>query len=195
MSIKRAFSLLGIAFAACVLAAPAVASAAVWKDAGVPLKKQAKIFLFGGEVIEVGLGTGVSCATEATLTMTPGSTGQITEFRLIEEACTGFGELAECEVVAASAQNMPWDVHVNATDLTFTGVKVSRVFDPGCPIEELESKVPQLTVTLETPAAIAEMETFGSGVARIEPGTVEAELVTFGAFQVNPLLAGTYGIG
>ena len=143
----------------------------------------------------MGLGTGVSCAAEATLRMTPGSTGQVTEFRPIEETCTGFGELAECEVVSAAVQNLPWDVDVNASDLTFTGTKVSRVFDPGCPIEELESKVPQLTVTLETPAAIAEMETSGSGVARIEPETVEAELTTFGALQVNPLFAGTYGIG
>ncbi len=195
MTKKKTLPLLAIALLGCMLSASATASAAVWTDAGIPLSKNSKFSFFGGEIVEVGLGSGVSCAAEATLLMIPGSTGQVTAFHPFAEECIGFGELGECEVVTAKALNLPWDVDVNASDLTFTGTRVDRTFDPGCPIEELESKVPQLTVGLESPGAITELETSGTGVARIEPGSVEAELTTLGGFQISPPLAGTYGIG
>lgn len=180
---------LAIAFAvaACfALALPALASAAVWKHNGVNLTKFVSLSLPGGEVFETeisGEKSGMSCEVKATMTTEGGSTAKITAYEI--KSCSGaFGKLAGCTVSAKEAKGLPWTVHVNASDLTITNMRIRRTFSAGCAVAELDKTISP-TVTLNTPSKISEMEFSGSIVG----------YKAFGSWKVEGTNAGTYGIG
>lgn len=184
MKNNRRLLLAGAIAVVAVLAVPALALSAVWKDKGVNVTKFVEIGLTGGEVFETSETDGMSCELHATLTTEGGSTGKITKFE-IKKCPAGFGTFAKCELATAEAKGLPWTVDVNATDLTITGLHTKRTFKAGCATTELDKTITSTTVTLNTPTAITEMEF--SGVV----GTYK----TTGSFTVDGLNSGTYGIG
>jgi hypothetical protein len=184
MKINRRLILAGVVAAVVLLAVPALALASVWKDKGTNVTKFVEIGLSGGEIFEAPSGSGMSCELHATLTTEGGSTGKITKFET-KQCPTGFGEFSKCELASAEAKGLPWTVHVNAEDLTITGWHTKRTFKAGCPTTELDKTLGSVTMTLETPAAITEME----WIAEI------AGYRSFGSFTVDGTNSGTYGIG
>jgi hypothetical protein len=191
MTSRRTWLLSLVAILAFALVGPAGASAsAVWQHEGAPLGEHADMALEGSQVFITEAG-GMICEVDATLTAEPGSTGRVTE--LTTTKCQGlFGELAGCTVTGTEQPAGPWDVHVNTTDLTVTEVALVRTFDEGCPVERIESSIPELTYLLPEPGAIGEIEYFGGGNARIDGGPA-GEYEEIGSWFVTP--AGTYGIG
>jgi hypothetical protein len=185
MKINRRLLLAGVIAAVAVLAVPALALAAVWKDKGTNVTKFVEIGLTGGELFETSSENGMSCELHATLTTEGGSTGKITKFET-KKCPTGFGTFAKCELNTAEAKGLPWTVDVNATDLTITGWHTKRTFKgTGCGVSELDKTVGSVTMVLETPSAISEMEWL-------------AEITgyrTGGSFTVDGTNKGTYGIG
>lgn len=172
--------LAGAVAALVLLAVPAMALAAVWKDKGVNVTKFSEMTLSGGDIWESSEGNGMNCKISATLTTEGGSTGKITNWTTTE-CPKSFGTYAGCTMKAAEAKSLPWTVTVNATDLTISNMKVKRTFNGGC--AELEKTITSTTVTLNTPTAITEMEFSGAN------GTYK----DVGSFTVTP--SGTYGIG
>jgi len=191
MTLVRTGLLSLVAMLVLALAGPAGASAtAVWQHEGVPLEEHAEMSLEGSQIFITEAG-GMICQSEATLTAEPGSTGVVTE--LTTAKCQGlFGELAGCTSTGGEQLAGPWDVHVTTTDLDATNVAMVRTFDEGCPVERIESTIPELTTTLVEPGAIGEIEWSGSGEANIDGGPA-GEYEEFGSWIVTP--AGTYGIG
>jgi hypothetical protein len=183
MKLNMRFLLAAAVAAGVLLAVPALALAAVWKDNGVNVTKFVEIGLSGGEIFETETG-GMSCELHATLTTEGGSKGKITKF-VINECPTGFGSLAGCTIVSAEAKGLPWTVHVNASDLTITNMRTRRVFNAGCGTAEVDKTIASTTVLLETPTAITEMEFSGE----------TAGYKSFGSFTVDEPNSGTYGIG
>jgi hypothetical protein len=92
---------------------------------------------------------------------------------------------AKCELNTAEAKGLPWAVHVNATDLTITNLRTKRTFKAGCPTTELDKTIASVTVTLESPTAISEMEFSGSTTG----------YKTVGSLTIEGANNGTYGIG
>jgi hypothetical protein len=184
MKIDKRLLLAGLAVAVTMFAAASTssASAAVWKDKGVNVTKLISIGLTGGEIFESGT-SGMSCEIIATLTTEGGSIGKITKWET-KKCSGGFGELAKCELATSESKGLPWTVHVNATDLTFTNMHIRRTFKAGCPIAELDKTVSS-AVTLVTPTEITEMEFVGS----------IAGYKAFGSLTVDAPNSGTYGIG
>jgi hypothetical protein len=185
MKIDRRLLLAGLAIAVTMFAAVSTssASAAVWKDKGVNVTKLVSIGLSGGEIFESGT-SGMSCEIVATLTTEGGSTGKITKWET-KKCSGGFGEFAKCELATSESKGLPWTVDVNATDLTFTNMRIRRTFKAGCPVAELDKTVSP-TVTLLEPTAITEMEFNGS---------IAGPYRAFGSLDVEAGIAGTYGIG
>jgi hypothetical protein len=169
---------------ALVLALPASASAAVWKDGGFTVTKPIEIGLEGGDVFGLKAGTGVMyCEVSAALTTAGGSTGTITKYSLF--ACSGTESVANCVALAIEAKGLPWTVDVNASDLTVTDMRIRRKFTgKDCPLPETEVKWSP-TFTLDVPSAISEMEFL------VDNGTY----FSAGALEVKSPNAGTYGIG
>jgi hypothetical protein len=184
MNKNRRLLLAGVIAAVVVLAVPAMAIAAVWKDKGVNVAKFVEIGLSGGEVFETTASNGMNCEIHATLTTEGGSTGKITKFE-IKKCPVGFGSFAKCELATAEGKGLPWTVDVNATDLTITNMRTKRTFKAGCETAELDKTIGSTKVTLNTPAAITEMEFIGS----------IAGYKTVGSFTVDAPNSGTYGIG
>jgi hypothetical protein len=192
MKIRKLLLLGCAALASVALAAPAAASAAGWQHEGVPLAEHAEIGLFGSEIFVTEAG-GLICEVDATLTAEPGSTGQIGNYESTK--CQGlFGEIAGCTVVSAEQTEGPWTVHVTEADLDATGVTLTRTFDPECPVETIESHIPELTLVPVEPAAIAEIEYSGEGEASIDGGPA-GEYQSIGSWFVAGEASGTYGIG
>lgn len=156
------------------------ASATVWKDHGVNVTKFS-IGLSGGEVAEAGA-KGLNCEVHATLALESGVT-KITSFET--KKCTGFGELAKCELMAAEAIGLPWTVDLNASDLTITGWHTKRTFKAGCATAEINKTVASVTVTLNSTTEITEVEFLGQITG----------YKTFGSLTVDAPNSGTYGIG
>lgn len=175
--------------ALALLAVPASASASVWKHEGSDVEEFVSIGLTGGEFFEIAptgeTKNGMFCNVHATLTTEGGSTGKITAFET--EKCEGFGSLAECELKKESTEptGLNWTVDVNASDLTITGWHTMRAFKAGCSVSELDKTIGSVTVTLDTPSAIAEMEWLGEITG----------YKTRGSFSVDSPNSGTYGIG
>lgn len=187
MKIDKRLLLAGLAIAVTMFATVSAssASAAVWKDKGVNVTKLISIGLTGGEIFESGT-SGMSCEIVATLTTEGGSTGKITKWET-KKCSGGFGEFAKCELATSESKSLPWTVDVNATDLTFTNMRIRRTFKgAGCPVAELDKTVSPTVTLLETPAAISEMEFSGS---------IAGPYKTFGSLKVEAGIAGTYGIG
>ena len=169
--------------AACLLAVTASpAISAVWKHHHTNLTKAVEIGLSGGEVFEIGTG-GMSCEVFATIATSGGSVGTIKKWE-VKNCSGGFGSLAGCEVLATEAKGLPWPLHVNATDLSVTNVRIRRTFKAGCAVKEIDKTV-TLTMTLIPPSTITEIEFVGSSVG----------YKMFGSFTLDPPSSGTYGIG
>ena len=184
MNDRKRVLLAGVIAALVLLAVPAMALAAVWKDKGVNVSKFVEIGLTGGEVFEAESGNGMSCELHATLTTEGGSTGKITKFET-KKCSSGFGTFAKCELSTAEAKGLPWTVNVNATDLTIVNMHTKRTFKAGCATTELDKTIASVTLTLNTPTAITEMEFLGEITG----------YKTFGSFTVDGTNSGTYGIG
>ncbi|HYJ22433.1 MAG TPA: hypothetical protein VEW07_10460 [Solirubrobacterales bacterium] len=187
MKIDRRLLLAGMAIAVTMFAAVSTssASAAVWKDKGVNVTKLISIGLTGGEIFENNGASGMSCEIAATVTTEGGSTGKVTKWET-KKCSGGFGEFAKCELATSESKNLPWTVDVNATDLTFTNMRIRRTFKAGCPITELDKTVTSTVSLLATPAAISEMDFTGS---------IAGPYKAFGTLKVEAAIAGTYGIG
>lgn len=180
-------ALVAAVFACFALALPALASAAVWKHNGVNLSKFVELGLPGGEVFETeieGEDSGMSCEVKATMTTEGGSTAKVTKYE-IKSCATGFGKMSSCEVNTKEAKGLPWTVHVNATDLTITNMRIKRTFKAGCPVAELDKTLTSVTVTLNSTTAISEME-FSGAITNYK---------AFGSWTVEGTNKGTYGIG
>ncbi len=172
-----------LALAACLLGVTASSAvSAVWKHHQANLTKATEIGLTGGEVFETGTG-GMACEVLAAISTSGGSTGAIKKWE-VKKCSGGFGTLAGCEVLTTEAKGLPWSLHVNATDLSVTGVRIRRTFKAGCAVKEIDKTV-TLTMTLIPPSTITEIEFVGSGVGYMQ----------FGSFTLNPPSSGTYGIG
>jgi hypothetical protein len=184
MKSNKRLLLAGAIAAVVVLAVPALALASVWKDKGTNVTKFVEIGLTGGEVFETSAGNGMSCELHATLTTEGGSTGKITKFET-KKCPTGFGSFAKCELSTAEPKGLPWTVDVNTSDLTITGWHTKRTFKAGCGTTELDKTIGSVTVTLNTPTAISEMEFLGEITG----------YKTIGSFTVDGTNNGTYGIG
>lgn len=175
--------LAGAIAAIAVIAVPALAQAAVWKDHGVNVSKFVEIGLTGGEVFETGT-SGMSCEIHATMTTEGGSTGKITKWET--KACpTGFGEMSSCSLSTSESKGLPWSVTVNTSTLTIKNWHTKRTFKAGCPITELDKTIAAVTVNLNTPTEITEMEWLGEITG----------FKTIGSFTVDSPNSGTYGIG
>ncbi len=183
MKINKGLLLAGAVAAVVALAVPALALASVWKDKGVNVSKFVEINLTGGEIFESGEGNGMSCELHATLTTEGGNMGKITKFET-KKCPTGFGKFAKCELSTSEAIGLPWTVDVNTSDLTVTGWHTKRTFK-NCETTELNKTVGNVTMTLNTPTAITEMEFLGEITG----------YKTFGSFTVDGTNSGTYGIG
>lgn len=187
MNNKQRLAVVVAAVACFALALPALASAAVWKHKGVNLTKFVSLSLPGGEIFETEIGgedSGMSCEVKATMTTEGGSTAKITKYEL--KTCTkAFGKMSSCQVNTQEAKGLPWTVHVNASDLTITNMRIKRTFKAGCTVSEFDKTFSSMTVTLNTPSAISEME-FN--------GTVSGYRA-FGSWKVEGTNSGTYGIG
>jgi hypothetical protein len=183
MKIHKRLLLAGVTAALAVLAVPALAQASVWKDHGTNVSKFVEIGLSGGEIFEAGAGNGMSCEIHATLTTEGGSTGKITKFETLK-CPTGFGTFAKCELSTATAKGLPWTVDVNTSDLTITNWHTKRTFK-NCGTTELDKTIGSVTVTLNTPTEITEMEFLGEITG----------YKSAGSFLVDGTNSGTYGIG
>jgi len=172
--------LAGAVAALVLLAVPALALAAVWKDKGTNVTKFSEMTLSGGEIFEVSEGNGMNCKVSATLTTEGGSTGKITKWT-ITECPKGFGTFTSCTMKTAEAKGLPWTVTVNTTDLTIANLRVKRTFNGGC--AESDKTIASTTVTLDSTTAITEMEFSG----------VKETYKNVGSLTVSP--SGTYGIG
>ncbi len=185
MKSNRRLLFAGVIAAVVVLAVPALALATVWKDHGTNVSKFVEINLTGGELFEAGEGNGMSCELHATLTTEGGSTGKITKFET-KKCPAGFGTYAKCELNTSESKGLPWTVDVNATDLTITNLHTKRTFKGAeCKGSELDKTVGSVTVTLNTPAEISEVEFLGE-ITGYKTG---------GSFTVDGTNKGTYGIG
>lgn len=184
MKINKRMLLAGVFAAVVLLAVPALALAAVWKDKGVNVNKFVEFAGLGGEIFETTEGNGMNCEVRAVFTTEGGSTGKVTKFE-IKKCPTGFGSFAKCELATAEAKGLPWTVHVNASDLTITNMRTKRTFKAGCPTAELDKTIGSTTVTLNTPTAISEMEFSGS----------IAGYKAIGSLTIEGANKGTYGIG
>lgn len=183
MERNKRLLLAGVIAAIALLAVPALALASVWKDKGTNVTKFTEINLSGGELFEFEGANGMSCKLHATLTTEGGSTGEITKFET-KECPTGFGSFSGCELASAEAIGLPWEVDVNASDLTITNLHTKRKFNK-CTTTELNKTVGSVTVTLNTPSAITAME-FSGAITGYK---------TAGSFTVDSPNSGTYGIG
>src|SRR6478672_9551527 len=164
MKLDKRLLLAVLALAVSVFAINAsAASAAVWKDKGVNVTKHVTFNLTGGEVFDSGTG-GMSCEVLETITTEGGSTGKISKWEV--KNCGGaFGDLASCQILATEPKSLPWSIDVNATDLTITNMRIRRTFKTGCATKELDKTVASMTVTLNTPSAITEVEFLGTNGA------------------------------
>lgn len=185
MKIDKRLLSAGLVAAIAVLAlATSSASAAVWTHEGAKLSEPKAIGLTGAEFFETG-SYGMSCGLHATLTIENASTGTITAMETTGCGEEAAGELAGCTVSSSEPIGLPWTVDVNTADLTITNWRIKRVFNAGCKVKEVNKAVGNVTVTLETPQAIAELEFLGQITG----------FKTFGSFTVDSPNSGTYGIG
>lgn len=180
--------LLAVSIAAvALLAVPALAQAAVWKDGSTNVTKFVELGLTGGELFEVPEGEaayGMSCEIHATLTTEGGSTGKITKYET--KGCpTGFGKMSGCTLASSESRGLPWSVTVNTTTLTIKNMHTKRTFGSGCAVTELDKTIAEVKVNLNTPSAITEMEWLGS----ITGYKIAS------SFKVDAPNSGTYGIG
>jgi hypothetical protein len=191
MKTNRRLLLAGVIAAVAVLAVPALALAAVWKDHGTNVTKLIELTMSGGEVFETTAGNGMSCEIHATLTTEGGSTGKITKFE-IKKCQAAFGSFAttKCELNTAEGRNLPWNVDVKETDLVVTNWRTKHTFKgASCKEPELEKTITSMTVGLQPSITEISELTFDGKLG--EPQTFR----TFGSLSIQGENSGTYGIG
>ncbi|HEU5252327.1 MAG TPA: hypothetical protein VFU16_03245 [Solirubrobacterales bacterium] len=187
MNNQRRLAIAIAAIACFALAVPALAQAAVWKHKGVNLAKFVEFSLPGGEIFETeieGVKSGMSCEVRAVMTTEGGSTAKINKYET--KSCTAaFGKMTGCSVNTQEAKGLPWTVDVKTNDLAITNMRVKRTFKAGCVVAEYDKTFAEMTVNLNAPTAITEMEFNGT------TGGYKA----YGSWTVEGLNSGTYGIG
>ncbi len=184
MNTNKRLLIAGVIAAIAVLAVPALALAAVWKDKGTNITTFTEISLTGAEIFETSAENGMNCGLKATLVTEGGSTGEITTFD-ITECPSGFGSFKECKLTSASGKGLPWAVHVNATDLTVTGWHVKYTLGAGCPVGTLDKTIASMTVKFDVPSAFSVLEFEGETTG----------YKTVGSLGVSEANEGTWGIG
>jgi hypothetical protein len=128
--------------AVAALAAPALASAARWKHNGEEIKPPATIELDGSIEIANYL-SGIHCPVHGKATLTPGTTGQITELDVDgvpgKTGCYTFGPYYEdCQVELGEAV-VPFGLEVESMkQVLIKNVEIGWIFAPGHP--ECEGK-------------------------------------------------------
>ncbi|MET0558073.1 MAG: hypothetical protein ABW065_05320 [Solirubrobacterales bacterium] len=176
--------LVAAALAVLALAATAaIASASVWKDGGTNVSSAIEIKFAGAEFWETSEGNSMQCEEKFTLKTSGGEKAEITAFEIVKTGCAKTGTLTGCELSTAEPKGLPWAVDVKTEDLLITSMRLKRTFKAGCSISELDKTI-NSTVTLSSPTAIEEIETFG------ETGTYKQ----YGSFEATTN-KGTYGIG
>jgi hypothetical protein len=171
----------------------AAGSSSVWLHNGEPLNEPIELSLKGGDLIEIGTAAFL-CNATATLTTEGGSTAEITAYNVETSRCAGLaGKLEGCKVTTATARDLPWSISVNSVDLTAHEVGVAYSFDEACPIQEVETSFPGLTLTPEEPSAIRLFHFGEKGTGEVDGE--EATLTDGGALQMPEADLGTYGIG
>jgi len=194
MKSNRRLLLVGVIAAIVVLAVPALALAAVWKDKnGTNVTKFTEFTMNGAEIFETTEGSGMSCEIHATMTTEGGSDAKITKFEI--KKCEGrFGSFAttKCELNVGEGKGLPWTVDVNATDLTVTNWRTKHTFKGAeCKEPELDKTISSMTVTLEPNTTEMSVLAFEGKILS------ESKQVfrTFGSLEVEGANKGTYGIG
>lgn len=193
MKTNRRLLLAGVIAALVVLAVPALALAAVWKDHGTNVSKFVELTMNGGEVFETTEGNGMSCEIHATLTTEGGSTGKITKFE-IKKCTEAFGSFAtqKCELNVGEGKGLPWTVDVNSTDLTITNWRTKHTFKgASCKEPELDKTIASMTVTLEPSTTEISELAFNGKILEGE----KQKYKTFGSLTIEGTNNGTYGIG
>jgi hypothetical protein len=188
--------LLASAIAAMVmLAVPALALAAVWKDKnGTNVTKFTEFTMNGAELLETTAGNGIDCEIHATMTTEGGSTAKITKFEVKKcEGTFGSFKTTKCELNVGEGKGLPWTVDVNPTDLTVTNWRTKHTFKGAeCKEPELDKTIASMTVTLEPNTT----EATGLGFdGKIENEKKEQLFRTFGSLTIEGANSGTYGIG
>lgn len=183
----------GVIAALVVLAVPALALSAVWKDKGTNVSKFVELKMTGGEIFETTTGNGMNCEVSATLTTEGGSTGKITKFE-IKKCPEAFGSFktTKCEFNTGTGKGLPWTVDVNATDLTVTNWRTQHTFKgTSCKEPELDKTIASMTVTLEPSTTEISDLLYDGDIT--ETGVQKYR--TAGTLTIEGANNGTYGIG
>ncbi len=196
MKSKKRLLLAGVIAALVVLAVPALAQAAEWKDKnGTKVTKLTEFTMTGGEVFETTEGNGMSCEIHALMTTEGGSDAKITKFEVKKcEGTFGSFKTTKCELNVGEGKGLPWTVDVNATDLTVTNWRVKHTFKgTSCKEPELDKTISSMTVMLEP--SITEMSVLSFNGDITEGMPLVQKYKTYGSLTIQGANAGTYGIG
>jgi len=195
MKSNRRLLLAGVVAAIMVLAVPALALAAVWKDKnGTNVTKFTEFTMNGGEIFETTPGNGMSCEIHATMTTEGGSTAKITKYEIKKcEGTFGTFKTTKCELNVGEGKGLPWTVDVNSTDLTITNWRTKRTFKGAeCKEPELDKTISSMTVTIEPNTKEMSVLSFDG---KIENEKKEQTFRAFGSPEIEGTNNGTYGIG
>lgn len=194
MKSNRRLLIAGVIAAMVVLAVPALALAAEWKDNnGTKVTKFTEFTMNGGEIFETTEGNGMSCEVHATMTTEGGSTAKITKYE-IKKCTASFGSFAttKCELNVGEGKGLPWTVDVNATDLTVTNWRTKHTFKGAeCKEAELDKTISSMTVMLEP--STTEMSELSFDGKLLSEG--KQTYRSFGSLEIEGTNKGTYGIG
>jgi hypothetical protein len=187
--------LAGVIAALVVLAVPALALAAVWKDKnGTNVTKFTEFTMNGAEIFETTEGNGMDCEIHATMTTEGGSTAKITKFEI--KKCEGrFGSFSttKCELNVGEGKGLPWTVDVNTEDLTVTNWRTKHTFKGAeCKEPELDKTISSMTVNLEPNKTEVTGLAFEGEILNAEKKQIFS---TSGSLTIEGANSGTYGIG
>lgn len=195
MKSNRRLLIAGVITAIVMLAVPALALAAVWKDKnGTNVTKFTEFTMNGAEIFETTAGNGMDCEIHATMTTEGGSTAKITKFEIKKcEGTFGTFKTTKCELNVGEGKGLPWTVDVNAEDLTVTNWRTKHTFKGAeCKEPELDKTISSMTVKLEP--NIKEMSVLAfDGKITNEKG--EQTYRTAGSPEIEGINNLTYGIG
>ncbi len=99
-------------------ALPSAAMALEWTDGTIKVGTERQLQTKGNAKFSSGVAGSVDCKTTSTLKLIPGTTGEITSFHpdtglgTITQVCKAGGALANCQVHAVQATNLPWVGHI-----------------------------------------------------------------------------------
>ncbi len=194
MKSNRRLLLAGVIAAIVVLAVPALALAAVWKDKnGTSVTKFTEFTMNGAEIVETTEGNGMDCEIHATMTTEGGSTAKITKFEIKKcEGSFGTFKTTKCELNVGEGKGLPWTVDVNAEDLTVTNWRTKHTFKGAeCKEPELDKTISSMTVKLEPNKTEVTALAFDGKLLTEGKQTYR----TSGSLTIEGANSGTYGIG